>query len=231
MGREVEQVAASTGHEVVLKIDRDNLADFCPEAVSGCDVAIEFTGPETAAETVLRALNLGIPVVSGSTGWMERYDEVASYCIEKNGSFIHSSNFSIGVNILFRLNAELARIMSNLPEYKAIVEEIHHIYKLDAPSGTAITLAGGITGHHHEYEGWIMSEEDTDAKGKMIRVKSVREGAVPGNHSVTWTSANDMISIRHEAFNRKGFAAGALLAASYIITRKGVFTMGDVLNL
>lgn len=231
MGREVEQVAASTGHEVVLRIDRDNINAFCPEAATGCDVAIEFTTPEAASETILRAINLGLPVVSGSTGWLDRYDEVAAACLEKNGSFIHSSNFSIGVNIMFRLNAELARIMSSLPEYKAIVEEIHHIYKLDAPSGTAITLAGGITRHHNEYEGWILAEEEADAKGKMLRVKSVREGAVPGTHSVTWTSPNDMISIRHEAFNRRAFATGALLAASYIIKRRGVFTMNDVLNL
>lgn len=231
MGHEVEQVAASTGHEVVLRVDRDNMDDFYPEAVTGCDVAIEFTTPEAAADTIIRAFNLGLPVVSGSTGWQERYDEVAAACLEKNGSFIHSSNYSIGVNIMFRLNAELARIMSSLPEYKAIVEEIHHIYKLDAPSGTAITLAGGITQHHSEYEGWILSEEEADARSKTLRVKSVREGAVPGTHSVTWTSPNDMISIRHEAFNRRAFATGALLAASYIIARRGVFTMNDVLNL
>jgi len=231
MGREIEQVAESSGHDIVLRIDRDNLEDFGPETASGCDVAIEFTGPEAAPETILKAISLGVPVVSGSTGWMERYEEVAAFCIEKNGSFIHSSNFSIGVNVLFRLNAELARIMSLHPEYKAIVEEIHHIYKLDAPSGTAIALAGGITGHHHEYDGWVLSGNETEAKSKLLTVKSVREGAVPGTHSVTWTSSNDMISIRHEAFNRRGFAAGALLAASFIMTRKGVYTMSDVLNL
>lgn len=231
MGREVEQAAVSLGHEIVLMIDRDNIDDLSPETASGCDVAIEFTGPEAAADTILRAISLGLPVVSGSTGWLDRYDEVAAFCLEKDGSFIHSSNFSIGVNIMFRLNAELARIMSSLPEYKAIVEEIHHIYKLDSPSGTAITLAGGITGHHRDYEGWVASGSEADVTGKMLTVKSVREGAVPGNHSVTWTSPNDMISIRHEAFNRRGFAMGALLAASYIISRKGVFTMGDVLNL
>jgi len=231
MGREIEQVAVSAGHEIVLRIDRDNLEDFSPEAASGCDVAIEFTGPEAAAETILKAISLGVPVVSGSTGWMARYEEVAAFCIEKNGSFIHSSNFSIGVNVLFRLNAELARIMNSHPEYKAIVEEIHHIYKLDAPSGTAIALAGGITGHHHDYDGWVLSDNETDAMSKMLTVKAVREGAVPGTHSVTWTSSNDMISIRHEAFNRRGFAAGALLAASFIMTRKGVYTMSDVLNL
>lgn len=229
MGREVEQAAAAHGHQVVITIDRDNLSDFNRESIPVCDVAIEFTGPEAAADTIIRAINLGLPVVSGSTGWLDRYEEVASLCLEKKGSFIHASNFSVGVNILFRINAELARIMSSLPEYKAVIEEIHHIYKLDTPSGTAITLAGTISEQHHSYDGW--KKNGDEAEEKKISVRSVREGNVPGTHAVTWKSRNDTITIKHETFNRRGFAEGALMAAGYIMTRKGVFTMSDVLSL
>lgn len=196
---------------------------------SGCDVAIEFTGPAAAADTVLKALEYGVPVVSGSTGWLSRYDEVARYCLEKNGSFIHSSNYSIGVNILFRLNEELARILSVMPGYNAAIQEIHHVRKLDAPSGTAIALAEGIIAKSGRYQGW--KKEGDDMKGNNIPVRSVREGDVTGIHSVDWRSASDIITVRHEALNRKGFAGGAIMAAEYISTRKGVFTMADVLNL
>ena len=229
MGREVEQAAMAGGHTIILRTDINNAGDFDVNAASGCDVAIEFTGPEAAADNIIRALSFGVPVVSGSTGWLARYDEVVSLCTEKNGSFIHSSNYSIGVNILFRLNAELARILNLLPEYRAAIEEIHHIKKLDAPSGTAITLAGGIAGQHHDYDGWQKAGEKADPE--KIPVTSVREGTVPGIHTVTWTSEADIITLKHEALSRKGFAAGALLAAGYISTRKGVFTMADVLSI
>jgi 4-hydroxy-tetrahydrodipicolinate reductase len=229
MGREVEHAALAGGHTIILRTDINNPGDFDEDAASGCDVAIEFTGPEAAADTVIRALSSGVPVVSGSTGWLARYDEVVRLCSEKNGSFIHSSNYSIGVNILFRLNAELARIMNLLPEYRVAIEEIHHVKKLDAPSGTAITLAGGIAGYHHDYDGWQKAGEKADPE--KIPVTSVREGTVPGIHTVTWTSEADIITLKHKALSRKGFAAGALLAAGYISTRKGVFTMADVLSI
>ena len=229
MGREVEQAAAAGGHTVIVRADIHNPGDFNPNTASGCDVAIEFTGPVAAADTIIRALSYGVPVVSGSTGWLDRYDEVVRFCTEKNGSFIHSSNYSIGVNILFRLNAELARIMNLLPDYRPAIEEIHHVQKLDAPSGTALTLAGDIAGKHHAYDGWQKSGEMTDPE--KIPVTSVREGTVPGIHTVTWTSDADILTLRHEALSRKGFAAGALLAAGYISTRKGVFTMADVLSI
>lgn len=229
MGREVEQAAAAGGHTVIVRADIHNPGDFNPNTASGCDVAIEFTGPVAAADTIIRALSYGVPVVSGSTGWLDRYDEVVRFCTEKNGSFIHSSNYSIGVNILFRLNTELARIMNLLPDYRPAIEEIHHVQKLDAPSGTALTLAGDIAGKHHAYDGWQKSGEMTDPE--KIPVTSVREGTVPGIHTVTWTSDADILTLRHEALSRKGFAAGALLAAAYISTRKGVFTMADVLSI
>lgn len=229
MGREIESVALAGGHEIVVRTDISSQELFNPDIASTCDVAMEFTGPETAADTILRALSYGVPVVSGSTGWLTRYDEVARYCREQGGAFIHSSNYSIGVNVLFRLNSELARIMRGMPGYSVGIEEVHHTAKLDAPSGTAITLAGQITGQQSGYNGWISAEDGPDP-GK-IPIVSVREGAVSGIHEVRWSSGEDTISLRHEALNRRGFAAGALLAAGFISTRKGVYSMADVLNL
>ena len=229
MGREIEQAAIAGGHTVVLRTDIHNAEDLNDITAKGCDVAIEFTGPGAAADTIVRALVLGVPVVSGSTGWLARYDEVTRLCLEKNGSFIHSSNFSIGVNILFRLNKELARIMNLQRDYQVSVDEMHHALKLDAPSGTAITLAGDIADLDSAYDGWSKAGDMTDPK--KITITSHREGTVPGIHTVTWISDADKISLRHEALNRRGFAAGALLAAGYISTRRGVFTMNDVLNL
>jgi len=229
MGREIEQVALAGGHEVIVRTDVTNHDLFNPQSAALCDVAIEFTGPAAAAETILRALSYGVPVVSGSTGWLTRFDEVARYCHEHNGSFIHSSNYSIGVNILFRLNSDLARIMRDRPGYSAAIGKVHHAAKLDAPSGTAITLAGQITEQHGGYNGWVKADAGAD-EGK-VPVSSVREGVVPGIHTVTWSSADDAITLKHEALGRRGFAAGALLAAEFISTRRGIFTMTDVLNI
>jgi 4-hydroxy-tetrahydrodipicolinate reductase len=229
MGHEIEQAATAAGYTVVLKTDISNPDGLNEETSRGCDVAIEFTGPDAAADTIIRALTFGVPVVSGSTGWLAQYDEVTRFCHERNGSFIHSSNYSIGVNILFRLNSELARIMNGLPDYHAAIEEIHHIHKLDAPSGTAITLAGAIAEQHDAYDGW--QRDDSDHDPRKITMTSRREGTVTGIHTITWSSPADIITLKHEALNRKGFAAGALMAAEYISTRKGVFTMADVLSL
>lgn len=230
MGHEIEKIAEERGHSIILKTDINNYDDFNRHTASLCDAAIEFTGPDAAADTVLRAIEYGIPVVSGSTGWLNRYEEVVNVCRMKNGSFIHSSNYSIGVNILFRLNEELAHILSALPGYKASIEEIHHTGKLDAPSGTAIALASGIAAQNPRYTGWKMGEEHDD-KSNYVPVRSVREGDVTGIHTVSWRSANDIISLRHEALNRRGLAEGAILAAEFIQTRRGVFTMADILNL
>jgi 4-hydroxy-tetrahydrodipicolinate reductase len=229
MGREIEQSAIAGGHEVLVRTDITSQDLFNTRTAALCDVAIEFTGPAAAADTILRALSYGVPVVSGSTGWLARYEEVVSYCLEHEGSFIHSSNYSIGVNILFRLNSELARIMRNRPGYSAEIGEVHHTAKLDAPSGTAITLAGQITEQHGGYSGWVTA--DAGAEEGKIPVTSVREGVVPGIHTVTWKSADDALTLKHEALGRRGFASGAILAAEYISTRRGVFTMTDVLNL
>jgi 4-hydroxy-tetrahydrodipicolinate reductase len=230
MGRELEQVAAADGHEIVIRTDINSQGAFNSQTASMCDVAVEFTGPASAADTILMALSFGVPVVSGSTGWLSRYDEVVQYCLEREGSFLHAPNFSIGVNILSRMNSELARIMSVVPGYSPGIEEVHHTAKLDAPSGTAVMLAGQITERHDGYRGWRSVDDNPPEEG-MIPVKSVREGMVPGIHTVTWRSGSDIISLRHEAIDRKGFAQGALMAAKYIATRRGVYTMADVLNL
>jgi 4-hydroxy-tetrahydrodipicolinate reductase len=169
-----------------------------------------------------------IPVVCGTTGWLKDYDKAVVLCNENRTSFIHSSNFSIGVNILFSLNMELAEKLAHFNEYRPFIEEIHHTKKLDAPSGTAITLAKGISNKHPDYDGWCFEDNKAD---KKIPVRAVREGMVPGTHTIVWDSEIDTISIRHEAKNRKGLALGAVIAAEYIQTRKGVFTMNEVLGL
>jgi 4-hydroxy-tetrahydrodipicolinate reductase len=227
MGHEIESVAVSRGHSIRLIIDKENLSDLNKVSSKGIDVAIEFTTPGTAFENVVRCLKMKISVVCGTTGWLKDYNKAVAVCVEKGISFIHSSNFSIGVNILFRLNSELAKQMSHYPEYKPVVEEIHHIKKLDAPSGTAMALAGDIAGQHWGYDGWCFENENVNNK---IPIRSVREGMVPGTHTILWNSEIDCISLRHEAKSRKGLAHGAVVAAEYIHSRKGVFTMNDVLG-
>lgn len=227
MGHEIEQIAMERGHSVILIIDKDNLDDLSPEKMKSADVVIEFTTPESAFENIMKCLSMKKPVVSGSTGWLTRYGEVSEACIKNETSFIFSSNYSIGVNILFRLNLMLAEMMSKRNEYTAAIEEIHHIKKLDAPSGTAISLSDGIVKKHKKYTGWSFPEDKSD---KSVVITSVREGTVPGTHTVEWDSEIDKISLRHEAKGRKGFALGAVLAAEYISTRKGIFSMDDVLG-
>lgn len=227
MGHEVETVARERGHSISLIIDKDNVSDMNSENLGKVDVAIEFTTPMTAFDNVSACLNEGVPVVSGTTGWLKDLEKAKEICLQKGTSFIHSTNFSIGVNILFRLNSELARLAGSYDEYRVLIEEIHHTMKLDAPSGTAITLAGGIIENSGKYKGWVLENEKAEG---YIPVRSVREGTVPGTHIITWESENDIIGIRHEAKNRKGLALGAVIAAEYIRNRKGVFTMNDVLG-
>lgn len=227
MGHEIEEAALRRGHSTGLVIDISNPEDLCSEKIKGIDVAIEFSSPEAAFGNVRSCLELSLPVVSGTTGWADRYEVAAALCREHNTSFIHSSNFSIGVNILFRLNEELARLLADYREYTVSLEEIHHTRKLDAPSGTALSLAAGIAAGHPGYRGWCFENE---VKENCVPVRSVREGEVPGTHTVEWDSGIDKISLRHEARNRKGFALGAVVAAEYIHKRRGVFTMRDVMG-
>jgi 4-hydroxy-tetrahydrodipicolinate reductase len=227
MGHEIESAALARGHAVKLIVDKDNMDDLNERSTRDVDMAIEFTTPETAFINVVKCLRMKIPVVSGTTGWLNDYDKAVDVCNENRTSFIHSTNFSIGVNILFRLNRELAEQMARLEQYKPFIEEIHHTKKLDAPSGTAITLAQGIATGHKGYDGWC--PDDRNEPGK-VPVKAIREGMIPGTHTITWDSDIDVISLRHEAKNRKGLALGAVIAAEYIYNRTGVFTMDQVLG-
>jgi 4-hydroxy-tetrahydrodipicolinate reductase len=227
MGHEIEEAAMKRGHDIRLIIDIDNQDDLCSEKLSEVDVAIEFSTPDAAFENISKCLELSVPVVSGTTGWLKDYEKAVEICKRGDTSFIHSSNFSIGVNILFRLSEELARHMSEYKNYTVGIEEIHHTKKLDAPSGTAISLAEGIIRKYPEYKKWCF---ENDKRENCIPVKSVREGVVPGTHTVTWDSEIDTISISHEAKNRKGLALGAVMAAEFIHSKKGVFTMNDVMG-
>lgn len=227
MGHEIEAIAVKRGHVVKLIIDKDNEKDLNTENLKGIDVAIEFSSPEAAYRNIVKCFENKIPVVSGTTGWLEAFDNATEKCLKNNTSFIHSSNFSIGVNLLFMLNSLLARQMAQYDNYRVSIEEIHHIKKLDAPSGTAITLSEGICRNHSGYKGWCFESEQ---KEKLIPVRSVREGTVPGTHTVTWDSEIDTISLKHLAKNRSGFAMGAVIAAEFICSRRGIFTMNDVLG-
>jgi 4-hydroxy-tetrahydrodipicolinate reductase len=227
MGHEIESVAKERGHTIRQIIDVANIGDLNPETFRDIDVAIEFSMPDAAFENIVKCLEMKKPVVSGTTGWLKNYERAAKVCVQNETSFIHSSNYSIGVNILFKLNAELARILESHKEYAPFIEEIHHTKKLDAPSGTAITLAEIITEKNKLYKGWCFEKDK--AKG-LVPIRAVREGTVPGTHTIAWTSEIDIISLKHEAKNRKGLAFGAVLAAEYISTRKGVFKMSDVLG-
>jgi len=227
MGHEIKKMAVKMGHRVTVKIDVNNLEDLNPEKLADADVVIEFTTPDSAFRNIAKCLEMSKPVVSGTTGWLKHYDEAVKLCLKHETSFIHSSNFSIGVNILYRVNSELACLMAGHKEYKPFIEEIHHSKKLDAPSGTAIVLAEEIRKQHPSYEGWCPADEPMN---NCIPIKSVRRGKIPGTHIVVWDSDADTISLKHKAKGRKGFALGAIIAAEYIKSRKGVFTMADVLG-
>jgi 4-hydroxy-tetrahydrodipicolinate reductase len=228
MGHEIEEMAVARGHVIKLIIDIDNASDLKKENMKEVDVAIEFSSPHAAFENISKCLGMKIPVVSGTTGWLQDYDKAAEICKKNRTSFIQSSNFSIGVNLLFRLNSELAKQMARYNDYSVFIEEIHHTKKLDAPSGTAVSLAEGIKKQHPGYKGWCSENEKAD---NLIPIRSVREGVVPGTHNVSWDSMVDNISIRHEAKSRKGFALGAVIAAEFIRNKKGVFSMNDILGL
>jgi 4-hydroxy-tetrahydrodipicolinate reductase len=227
MGHEIESIAIGRGHSIKLIIDEDNNADLNSSHLKGIDAAIEFSSPDAALVNIIRCLKARVPVVSGTTGWLDKYNEVVEICQENETSFIHSSNFSIGVNLLFKLNSELAKQMQRYLSYDVSIEEVHHIKKLDAPSGTAIALAEGIMKQNPKYNKWCFEKDKNEF---CVPIASVREGSVPGIHTVTWDSEIDTISLRHEAKNRRGFALGAVVAAEYIHSRKGVFTMNDVMG-
>jgi 4-hydroxy-tetrahydrodipicolinate reductase len=229
MGKEIEKIALSRGHEVVLKIDISNPEDLTVENLQKADVAIEFTIPDSAIANYQKCFEAGIPVVSGTTGWLEKQAEVHQLCLEKNGTFFHTTNFSVGVNIFFALNKKLAQLMAPYQEeYKVEVKEVHHIHKLDAPSGTAITLAEGIMENIPSKKSWVNKATDNPAELGII---SERIGEVPGIHTITYDSGIDYIEITHSARNRQGLALGAVLAAEYSAGKKGILSMNDMLNI
>jgi 4-hydroxy-tetrahydrodipicolinate reductase len=228
MGKAIEAIATERGHEVVLKVGIENLEDFTPENMQQADVAIEFTGPESAFENLNKIMDAGLSVVSGSTGWLQHYEAVAEKCQIAQTGFLYASNFSLGVNLFFALNKYLAKLMSSFPEYHSYITEIHHTEKLDAPSGTAITLAEQMIAHLPNKTKWTKEENDTT---DSIFIESKRIDPAPGTHTIRYASAIDTITIEHEAHSRQGFAIGAVLAAEFLHGKKGVFTMNDVLKL
>lgn len=222
MGKSIEAIALDRNHNISLKATSSTKSfDF-----SKTDVAIDFSIPSTAVSNIKSAIDAGVPVISGTTGWLEHYNNVIEYCKSNNGTFLYASNFSLGVNIFFEINKQLSRLMAKVEGYNTEIEEIHHTQKLDAPSGTAITLAEGII-ENTEYNSWTLD----NPKSNEIRIEAKRIPEVPGTHEITYNSEIDSISIKHTAHSRQGFALGAVIAAEWIKDKKGIFSMKDVLNI
>ena len=223
MGQAIEKFALQRAHQIVFTLDKDSAQGD----LSNADVAINFSVPQSAVENIKSALEKQIPVVSGTTGWLDDYEEVASFCKAQNTGFLYASNFSIGVNLFFKINTLVAKLMkSHQEKYQPSLEEIHHIHKLDAPSGTALSLADSVL-NESSFKEW---ELDGNSKTKL-NIHSKREGEVPGTHTLKYTSSIDEISLKHEAFNRDGFALGAIIASEWLVGKQGVFSMNDVLNI
>ncbi|WP_265429611.1 4-hydroxy-tetrahydrodipicolinate reductase [Chryseobacterium sp. YIM B08800] len=223
MGKIIDEIASKRGHEVVARLKETPTA----ENLNNPDVVIEFSLPEVAFDNIKACLENKIPVICGTTGWLERKSEVEQLAVENETAFLYGSNFSLGVNLFFALNEKLADLMKNVDEYSCQLEEIHHIHKLDAPSGTAISLAEGIIKNNNKFDAWKLEE----TQDKNLGIFAIRENEVPGTHSVYYRSEVDEIEIKHTAYNRSGFALGAVVAAEWIKDKKGNFTMKDVLGL
>lgn len=222
MGKIIDEVAHGRGHEIVARLRETPTK----ESLNNADVVIEFSNPEAAFENIKICLENNIPVICGTTGWLDKKPEVEKVALENKSAFLYGSNFSLGVNLFFALNEKLAKLMNNVNEYSCQLEEIHHIHKLDAPSGTAISIAEGII-ENSKYEAWKLDE----TKDKEVGIFAIREDEVPGTHSVFYRSEVDEIEIKHTAFNRNGFALGAVIASEWIVDKKGIFSMKDVLGL
>lgn len=228
MGKAIEQLALSAGDEIVMRLSGENEAALTAPNLKQADVAIDFSHPDTGFRHIEACLKANVPVVSGTTGWLHRFEEAKTLCQEKEGAFFYASNFSIGVNLFFALNQKLAELMNDWPAYQPSMTEIHHTQKLDAPSGTAITLAEDMIERLERATGW---QEGTNAEAGHIPIEAIREGDVKGTHEIRYASAVDTLTIRHEAHTREGFAKGALQAAHWLIGKQGVFGMRDMLGL
>ena len=227
MGKTIEQIVLSRGHEIVSIIDINNPDDFESAAFKSADVAIEFTTPATAFDNYMKCFAANVPVVSGTTGWTARMSEIKEMCEKEGKTFFYASNFSIGVNIFFALNKYLAKVMNNFPSYDVRMTEVHHIHKLDAPSGTAITLAEGILENIDRKDRWTL---ETAEKATDLPIHAIREGEVPGIHEIIYESDVDTISIKHDAKSRAGFALGAVVAAEFTAGKKGFLGMSDLFH-
>lgn len=226
MGLAIEKIATERGHHVTLKINVDNIDEFTVENLKKCDVAIEFTDPTSAYYNIKKCFEANLPVVVGTTGWYNKFDEVKDVCLKTNNTLLYATNYSLGVNLFFELNKQLATLMNKYSSYNVMMEEIHHTEKKDSPSGTAITLAEGIIQHIDRKTSWVNQETHQPNELSII---SKRVENVPGTHEVFYQSAEDDITITHTAYNRNGFALGAVIGAEYIFNKKGIFTMKDVL--
>lgn len=226
MGKEIEKIALSRGHNIVLKVDVNNAATYSVDELRKADAAIEFSTPESAIYNMYKCFDAGVPVVVGTTGWLDKLGEVTQKCSDKNQSLFYASNYSIGVNLFFKVNEYLAKLMNSYPNYNISLEEVHHVHKLDAPSGTAISIANQVLEQIDRKQKWVNTPSDNAMELEII---SKRIDEVPGTHTVTYGSDVDEISITHLAHNRKGFALGAVIAAEWIKDKKGVFGMKDLM--
>ena len=225
MGKEIETIAVQRGHVIVLKIDQDNYSSITGSDLKKADVGIEFSTPQTVIRNIHTCLEAALPIVVGTTGWNDQFETIKQVVLEKKGGLFHASNFSLGVNLFFKVNAYLADLMNKYKDYEVSMEEIHHVHKLDKPSGTAITLANQLIEKINRKENWSIDENGD----KTIFIRDVREGEVPGTHIIKYSSAVDDIEILHKAHNRKGFALGAVLAAEFLQNKTGIYTMNDLL--
>lgn len=225
MGKEIEAIALQRGHTIVLKTGLSNAGSMTAEDFRKADVVIEFSTPDTVIANIQTCLEAQVPVVVGTTGWYDSFETIAEECLQKNGALFHATNFSLGVNLFMKVNRYLAELMNKYDSYDVEMEEIHHIHKLDKPSGTAITLAKQVLEHIERKKNWSITEHHPET----LFIKDVREGEVPGTHIIKYRSEIDDIEIMHKAHNRKGFALGAVIAAEYIIGKKGIFTMNDLI--
>jgi len=228
MGHEIEQVALERGHQIIVTVDNETEWSERLGLVESADVAIEFSHPSVALNNIQRTLETGIPLVCGTTGWYAAIESITNLCNKKNGAFFYASNYSIGVNLFMAINKKLAQLMENHHDYDVVMEETHHIYKADAPSGTAITLAEDIMANNHSKTSWTI---ELPAQKQELFIKPIRHRNTPGIHTVCWESTIDVIEITHTAKGRRGFALGAVIAAEWLKERKGIYTMKDLLNL